>query len=218
MKENDIIKDSPMNDMRPPRVPREIIQPYTAEQIKILMDNCDDSTFLGARNKALILLFLSTGLRRDEMYKIQLKDVDVTHRTINIMGKGAKGRVVGFGMRASKALMIYYTQHRKQRVKDKCPYLWLSEEGTRLGYSGIGLALSKLVDFCGISGIHSKVHSLRHTFATEALTNGARLYDVQRLLGHETPAMSEKYARTVDSRNAIKNHPQFDPVDKMIGL
>ena len=62
--------------------------------------------------------------------------------------------------------------------------------------------------------IRSSTHALRHSFATQSLRNGASLKYVQELMGHSTPGMTLKYAKTVDSEDAIKEHPNFDPVDK----
>jgi site-specific recombinase XerD len=213
MKEQHIIKVHPMEGMKPPKLSQEIIQPYTKEQLSRMLAACDDTTFLGARNKALILLFLSTGLRKKEMSEVQLKDVNFTQRIIKVMGKGAKGRIVGFGTQASRALMVYFIQ-RKSRVKPgNEDWLWLSEEGFRLQYSGLGTAINDLVVFIGLKDIHSRVHALRHSFATESLRNGAGLKDVQSLMGHSTPTMTLKYAKTVNSEDAVRNHPKFDPAD-----
>jgi site-specific recombinase XerD len=213
MVENDILEVSPMDHMKAPKVPDLVIQPYSKEQIQVLLSACDSNTFLGARNKALILLFITSGLRKFEMAKIKLADVNITDKMIKVMGKGSKERVVGFGVQTSKALMIYFIQ-RKARVKDGHEeWLWLSEEGTRLGYWGVGQAITELEKLVGINDIHSRIHALRHTFATEALRNGAKMHEVQELLGHVTPVMTKRYAKTVDSYDAVKQHSKFDPID-----
>ena len=105
MVESKIIPVSPMSGMKPPRIPKEIIMPYDKNQLKLMLDNCDDTKFLGARNKALILLYVSTGLRKKEMWNIELKHVDVMNRTVRVMGKGSKERIVRFGTQARNALM-----------------------------------------------------------------------------------------------------------------
>jgi site-specific recombinase XerD len=212
MVEKKILAVSPMVGMKPPKVPKEIIIPYSQDNLKIMLELCDDTKFLGARNKALLLLYASSGLRRDEMSQIKLSEVNVVSKTIKVMGKGSKERVVGFGNHAKIALMKY-AELRKKRVKDECPYLWLSEEGYRLTYWGIGLAIHDLKLRAGLE-IHSSTHALRHTFATGMIRNGARLNDVQALMGHTTSDMTQKYATTVTSEDAVKQHPAFDPVDK----
>jgi site-specific recombinase XerD len=110
---------------------------------------------------------------------------------------------------------MVYVIRRKDRVKEGHEeWLWLSEEGTRLQYSGLGMSINDLVVRLGLLDIHSRVHALRHTFATEALKNGANEKYVQALMGHEDPDMTQKYQKTVDSWEAVKQHPKFDPVDR----
>lgn len=213
MVQNEILQISPMLYMKAPKVPEVVIQPYSENQIQQLLNACNPRTFLGARNRALILLFVSSGLRRDEMARMKLNDINITQQIITVMGKGAKERVVGFGKKVAKALMVYYIL-RKSRVKEgNEDWIWLSEEGTRLGYWGIGKAISVLVQQTGLTDIHSRVHAMRHSFGTESLRNGAQLHEVQKLLGHATQDMSLRYSKTVNSWDAVKQHPKFDPVD-----
>jgi site-specific recombinase XerD len=212
MVDKKILKHSPMEGMKPPKVAREIIKPYSEEQIGLMLKLCEHGEhFTGIRNKAMLLLYLSTGLRKAEMCEIELDHVNIVKRTIQVMGKGAKERVVGFGERAKKALMDYCVV-RAERVKNESPYLWITEEGERLGYHGISLSIYDLKIRAQIN-IRSSTHALRHSFATQMLRNGARLNDVQALMGHATADMTLKYAATVDSWDAVKNHPKFDPVD-----
>jgi len=209
-----IIKVHPMVNMKPPKVEKKIIQPYKHEEICTIINYCDNTRrFTTIRNKALFLLYISTGLRRDEMTNIELPHVDISHRTIRVNGKGDKWRIVGFGARASKALLDYF-KIRGTRAKDKDnPFLWLTEEGDRLGYWGIGRAIYETRVRLGIK-IQSSTHALRHTFATQSLRNGADLKTVQALMGHSTMDMTNKYVETVNSEDAVKRHPGFDPVDK----
>lgn len=217
MKEKHIIEHHPMEGMKPPRVPKVVIIPYSEDQIKTMIKVNDLNylyfhNFTSVRNKAILLIYLSSGLRRLEMSEIKLGDVNIRTRTIKVMGKGSKERVVGFGTGALKALLEYF-KLRRERVKDQnCPYLWLSEEGTQLGYWGVGLAIHDLRVRANIK-VQSSTHALRHAFATQSLRNGARREDVQLLMGHSTPAMTQRYQATITSEDAVKQHPAFDPVD-----
>ncbi|MGD9118235.1 MAG: tyrosine-type recombinase/integrase, partial [Dehalococcoidia bacterium] len=101
------LERNPMASMHPPRIPKKIIQPFKTEQIRDLLLLCDERKFLGARNKAIILTFLDTGLRLAELANIQLADIDFNQETIKVIGKGAKERVVRIGKRTQKAILRY---------------------------------------------------------------------------------------------------------------
>ena len=218
MKEKHIIESHPMSEMKPPKVPKTVIIPYSKEEIRNMIELCEGNykynhSFTAVRNRAMILIYLSSGIRRKEMSEILLENVNIKDRTIKVMGKGAKERFTGFGVKAAKALLEYF-KLRQERVKGRCSYLWLSEEGTQLSYWGVGLAISDVKTRANIKK-ESSTHALRHTFATESLKNGARREDVQRLMGHEDPKMTQHYQETVDSETSVKEHPKFDPVDHM---
>ena len=87
MVEERVLKQNPMATIRPPKVPKKVITPFTADHIKRLLLLCDDRQFLGARNRAIVLMFLDTGLRLSELANIQIKDVDFDRETIKVMGK-----------------------------------------------------------------------------------------------------------------------------------
>jgi site-specific recombinase XerD len=212
MVEEKILKNSPMEGMEPPKMAQEVLIPYTKDQLQDMIHVCEHSSrFTGTRNKAMILIYVSTGLRKKEMSKIQIEDVNIAQCIIKVMGKGAKERVVSFGSIAKIALMEYW-KIRKVRAKQGNNYLWVSEEGTPLGYAGVGLAIYDTKKRAGVN-IKSSTHALRHTFATQSLRNNASLKHVQSLMGHETPYMTLRYAKTVDSEDAVKQHHTFDPVD-----
>ncbi len=89
---------NPMATMRSPRVPQRIIRPFSSDHIRDMLLLCDESKFLGVRNRAIILAFVDTGLRLSELAGIQLKDIDFDRGLIKVMGKGSKERVVGIGL------------------------------------------------------------------------------------------------------------------------
>ena len=89
-----ILAVSPMANMKPPRIPKTLIQPVRLEDIRSLLALCDDKTFLDICNKSIILLFLETELRLSELAKIQIKEINFNRGVIKVMGKGAKERVV----------------------------------------------------------------------------------------------------------------------------
>jgi len=210
MVEEKILERSPMATIQPPRVPQKVIMPFSPEHIKCLLLLCDDKTFIGARNRALVLMFLDTGLRLSEMAGIQLADIDFDRETIKVMGKGAKERVVRIGKTAQKALL-----HCLLMRQDNYPCLWVSEERKPLSHWGIAQVIEVLGKRAGISDVRCSAHTFRHTFATRALMNGAGEFEVQSLLGHSKLDMTRRYTASLRSEQAVVGHRRWSPADNL---
>lgn len=210
MVQESILERNPMASMHPPKVPNKLIHPFTLDQIIDLLALCDENTFLGVRNKAIILTLLDTGLRLSELADIQLTDIDFEAGIIKVMGKGAKERVVRVGRLAQKALLRYLLMR-----KDNHPCLWVTEERRPLRARGIQIMIRRLGKRAGLTNVRCSAHTFRHTFGTLALLNGAGEFEVQSLLGHSTLTMTRKYVATLNSENAVQSHRRFSPVDNM---
>lgn len=200
---------NPMGRMRPPRVPKHLVKPFGRQDIADLLVLCDNS-FLGLRNRAIILTFLDTGLRLSELAGIQFQDMDLEREIIRVMGKGAKERVVRIGKETQKAVLRYLLQR-----SDSLPCLWVTEERRPMKARGVQMMVRRLGQRAGLKNVRCSAHTFRHTFGTVALELGADIRDVQSLLGHSTLTMTLKYVATVGSEQAVKSHRQFSPVDNM---
>jgi len=204
-----VIEQSPLSRMHPPRIPREIIQPFTADYIERMLMLCDGS-FLGCRNRAIILTFLDTGLRLSEMANIKLSDIDFGREIIKVMGKGSRERLVRIGKETQRSLLKYLLQR-----SDSLPGLWVTEERRPMKAGGIQTVVRRLGQRIGIKGIRCSPHTFRHTFGTSALRHGADVRDVQSLLGHSTLGMTMRYLQTVSSEDAVRHHSNWSPVDNL---
>jgi len=216
LKDEGVIPETPMLTMRPPKKAQHIIRPFSIDHIRDLLAMCPEDTFLGIRNRALILAFMDTGLRLAEMAGIMLEDVNIQTDTIRVMGKGNKERLVPFGKATKTALMRYC------RVRNSpLPNLWLTEEKKALTRRGIEITIIRLGKYAGVSGVRCSPHTFRHYFGTNSMLNGAPDWAVQTLLGHATLDMTKKYRETVNSLNAIgfhrgsKDRKGFSPVDNL---
>jgi len=207
--EEEILKESPMSRMHPPKVPKELIKPFKSQDIDDLLALCQNN-FLGIRNRAIILTFLDTGLRLSELASIQLADMDLDREIIKVMGKGAKERMVRIGRETQKAILKYLLQRN-----DNLPCLWVTEERRPMKWNGIQIMIIRLGKRAGLSGVRCSPHTFRHSFATMALKRGANVFYVQALLGHSTLIQTRKYAATIDSEDAVKHHKDFSPVDRL---
>lgn len=205
-----IIPVSPMATMKPPRLPKTLIQPFFTDNLRLLISACDTKTFIGIRNKAIILTFLDTGLRLSELANIKIDDVDFNRGIIKVMGKGARERVVALQHKTQKALLHYLVNR-----KDKYPCLWVTEEHRPLYSWGIYRMIYRLGKQIGIQNVRCSPHTFRHTFATMCLENGAGEFEVQAMLGHSTLTMTRRYVATLNSEKAAEAHKRFSPVEHL---
>jgi len=220
LEREEFIRTNPMRKIRAPKVLKKIMRPFTREDIDNLLLLCSGHRFVDIRNTAIILLFLDTGLRLFELASIQCNDMNFEHETIIVMGKGGKERVVKFGDVTKKALWRYKLR-RELKEKENYPCLWLTEEMTPMSKGAIQTVIKRLCKRARITDVRLGPHTLRHTFATWAMLNGARRDEVQVLLGHSTETMTMHYQATVNSMVALQRHKGdsehhgFGPVDRM---
>ncbi len=197
------------------RVEQKVIQPLSEEDIQALLAVCDAGDEFGCRNRAIILLFLDTGMRYAELHQLTLADVSWEDRRIHIRhGKGRKQRVVPFGDGPEAALRGYIDRFRGE---DEGPlFLTISRWGESrrpMNKYLLGTLFARLGER---AGVHANPHRFRHTFATWAIENHARELDVQYLLGHSTSAMVRRYSATYDAAKAADAHAAFSPAARFL--
>jgi len=206
----DVLDTSPMGRIKPPRVPRVLVKPFTEEQLGNLLLLCSGDKFLPVRNRAMVLLFLDTGLRLAEMASVMLQDIDIDHSLIKVMGKGSKERVVAMSLTTEKSMIRYLLLR-----DDDYPHLWVTEERRPMTRDGVQVTIKKLCRRAQVTGVKIGPHAFRHTFATKCLENGASEFEVQCLLGHSTLDMTRRYTQTLNSERAVLKHKKFSPVGGM---
>lgn len=205
-----ILSDTPMHNIKPPRKVDKIVKPFSAQDIEHLLILCSGNRLLDLRNKAIILMFLDTGLRLSELANIQLADVNFDQETIRVMGKGKKERVVRIGKTTQKALLRYLLARSDSQL---C--LWVTEESKPLTRDGVQSAIKKLCYRAGITDAKPGPHTFRHTAAIHCLRNGMGEFALQMMLGHATLRMTRRYVSTLGQEDMIKAHLKASPVDKM---
>lgn len=204
---------NPMTPIRAPKRPKVIIQPYTEDHIQRMLVCCDPETFHGARNAAIVWVWMDTGLRVSEMVGAQLKDYDARARTLTVIGKGNKQRIVRIGQRAHQAVLRYHKVRTASKIGGGA--LWVTLEGKALTRWGLLEMVKDLCKRAEISGVRCSPHTFRHFFGTQALRNGADLWQVQQILGHMTLSTTQLYQRTVSSADALPGHDKFSPGDRL---
>jgi len=195
---------NPAADVRAPRLGRKLVSFLPVDETAALMD---DGT-MTERDRAVLELLYATGLRVSELAGLDLEDVDRTQRTVRVMGKGRKERIVPYGGAAAAALDGYL----RRRGADPGP-LFVNRRGGRLGVR----SLFEIVrGGARRAGIARRVgpHTLRHSFATHLLDAGADLRMIQELLGHSRLSTTQRYTH-VGSEQLMRvydaAHPRARP-------
>lgn len=191
-----------------PKSSSSLPQVLSIEEIDTLLSVVDLSTPEGLRDNALFELIYSCGLRISEAAGLLIENLHMHEHLILVHGKGDKERIVPFGHRAAEKLELYLGQGRPFLVRNKIvPYVFVNYRGDGISRKGIWKRFQSLQQ---LSGIDSKVHTLRHSFATHLLWGGADLRSVQQLLGHTDLATTQIYTH-VDDKQLSDYHKKYFP-------
>ncbi|HHY45301.1 MAG TPA: site-specific tyrosine recombinase XerD, partial [Firmicutes bacterium] len=183
VKENYVSSD-PTNDLSSPKLERKLPKVLTVSEVERLLNQPDLSTPAGKRDKAMLELLYATGIRVSELVNLNILDVDLKEGFVRCMGKGSKERVVPVGDIAVSALRTYLEGARSKLVADaKEKALFVNHHGKRLTRQGFWKIVKK---YATQAQIRKEItpHTLRHSFATHLLENGADIRAVQEMLGH----------------------------------
>lgn len=201
--------DNPTSMIEAPK--RKIVLPKTlgGGAIDRVFASIDTTTPWGLRDRALFELIYSSGLRISEASALNLQDVFFLEAIVRVCGKGTKERLVPFGTGAEKALKIYLEKARPVLLgAKKNNAFFLSKTGARIGRKGIWKNYKALA---ALNGTSSKVHALRHSFATDMLSGGADLRSVQELLGHSDITTTQIYTH-IDTSRLREAHKKYMPI------
>lgn len=204
-----IIKNNPMEYIEQPKLKKTLPKTLTIEEIDKLMDIKLKDAF-SYRNKAMLELMYSSGLRVSELINASIHDIDTSNCIIRIMGKGSKERIVPLGDYAIKYIEIYLREYREKLTKRELnDYLFLNNHGKKMTRQGFFKILKQLAKEKGIKTDFSP-HTLRHSFATHLLNGGADLRSIQEMLGHESISTTQIYTH-VSKEKLKENYDNFHP-------
>ncbi|HLR01395.1 MAG TPA: site-specific tyrosine recombinase XerD [Virgibacillus sp.] len=195
-----ITDHNPSEHIETPKKDRKLPDVLSPQEIETLLA-FSDSTPLKMRNKAMLELLYGTGLRVSELASLKVSDLHLTMGFVRCYGKGAKERIVPLGDLASNATEKYLEQGRPLLLKKQASVqtLFLNHHGRPLTRQGIWKVLHKA---CQDAGITKRItpHTLRHSFASHLLENGADLRSVQEMLGHADIATTQIYTHVTKTR------------------
>jgi integrase/recombinase XerC len=181
---------NPALDVRAPKTKKRLPGTLDADQMgRLLSFRVDDS--LSARDKAIMELFYSSGLRLAELVGLRLDAIDLADRTVRVLGKGNKTRIVPVGRQAVSALK-HWLQERAGLAKSGVDALFVSQRGRPLSVRTVQLRIGAWGRRMGL-GVHVHPHMFRHSFATHLLESSGNLRGVQELLGHADISTTQIY-------------------------
>ncbi len=208
LRKRGLIDRDPTLGIGPIKVPRTLPKVIPERVINQILDNWTPETPLAKRNKAIVELLYSSGLRASELIGIKLTDLDLEAREVRVLGKGGKQRVAPFGRAAKVALEVYLDV--RGDLKPKTDHLFVNSSGRPLSRRGLHFIISRVFDKLTSSyPVHP--HVLRHSFATHMLDHGADLRTIQELLGHARLKTTEIYTHlSLEKIKTIykKTHPR----------
>lgn len=198
-----------------PKQPRGLPGTLSLDEVDRLLDAPPEDTPQGLRDRAMLELMYSSGLRVSELCGLPLQAIDLDHGFVRVMGKGSKERVVPVGRKALEALERYLANGRPQLVKPRTGSdLFLSQWGVAISRKTFWVSIKAHAARVGISK-PVKPHLLRHSFATHLLQNGADLRAIQDMLGHADIATTQIYT-AVKTDSLASQHAAFHPRRKQV--
>lgn len=204
------IQVNPADTIDPPKISRHIPVVLSVEEIDRIMNSVDLSEPEGQRNRAILEVLYSCGLRVSELISLRISDLFFDESFIRVTGKGDKQRLVPIGEPAKRAVQLYLSQTRRAYVSKKAEdILFLNRRGGKLSRQMIFLMIKSQCEKAGITKEISP-HTFRHSFATHLVENGADLRAVQQMLGHESILTTEIYTH-IDSRKWQESILIFHP-------
>lgn len=211
LREQGQLEGDPFLNVPLPKAERKLPRFLTLAEVETLLGRgVQGLGWVELRDKAILELFYSSGLRRMELTRMSVPDVDFMSGTVRVYGKGAKERVVPVGDSALNALKAYLRGRPRPSDEGLAAPLWINARGGRLSGDGVALVVRRSAKKAGLlKGLSP--HGLRHSFATELLSNGCDLRELQEMLGHSNIGSTQLYTHTTLKKlreTYAKSHPR----------
>ena len=196
------ISSNPVISIRTPKQEKKLPRFLEYEEVKLLLSTPPVNTWLGARDRAILETLYSTGIRVSELVALNMDDIDFLGEVVHVRGKGKKERISPIGSSALQVIQ-HYMEYRNKRAQSNGNFdskvLFVNKHGRRLSTRSVRRKMDKYLKMSGLDPDISP-HTLRHSFATHMLNNGADLRSVQELLGHQSLSTTQIYTHLTTTR------------------
>jgi integrase/recombinase XerC len=207
----EVIHHNPLSKHKALKTSKKVQIPFSETEIANVLDVLNfDNSFEGVRDRFIIELFYSTGIRRIELVNLKLKDVDTSNNTIKVLGKRDKERMIPLLCSVKKTLQEYLDKRRDLEGKKQDGYLFLTKKGTKVYETLVYRVINHYFSQASTK-LKKSPHILRHSFATHLLNEGADLNAVKELLGHTSLAATQVYTHNSIAelkKVHLKSHPR----------
>lgn len=203
-----VLADDPAELLESPAVGEHLPEVLTTEEVDRMEASIDLSKWEGQRNRAIIEVLFSCGLRVSELVNLRFSDVSLNDKFLRIVGKGSKERLVPISDAALREIQLWLFDRNLMKVKPgEQEYVFLNRRGAHLTRTMILIMIKRTAEEAGIAKTVSP-HTLRHSFATALLKGGANLRAIQEMLGHENIKTTQIYTHIdiTTLRDEILNH------------
>lgn len=202
LKQEKLVTEDPMLFIQTPKKAQTLPKIMSANEIILLIEAPDTSKTLGLRDRTILEVMYATGLRISELVNLEMKELHLSMALIQTIGKGDKERILPIGDEAISWLEKYIENGRpllQKNSNEESAYVFLNTRGKKLTRQGVWKKIKKIVKESGIKK-NVTPHTLRHSFATHLLENGADLRIVQELLGHSDISTTQIYTHITKHR------------------
>lgn len=207
---NGIIEVSPMKGIVISAPKTTDVATFTREQMRGLLRQPDLDTFVGLRDYTIMVVLLETGIRVRELCDIEVSDIRWADSQILIHGKSGHDRLVPFQPKTRRVLKRY-TEARGASHVDS---LYVTQDDGKMSRKAVQDRITKYGRMAGINDVRCSPHTFRHTFAKMSVMNGANLFDLQKILGHQTLEMVRIYVNLFSSE-VTEAHAKFSPIENL---
>ncbi|MCE5184899.1 MAG: tyrosine recombinase XerC [Planctomycetaceae bacterium] len=212
------LSSNPVTTIKTPKQEKKLPKFLEYEQVMRLLNTPPANTWLGSRDRAILEVLYSTGMRVSELVGLNMDDVDFLSEVIHVRGKGKKERLCPIGTSALQSIQTYIEFRNRRMASDSAfdsKVLFANKHGKRLSTRSVRRKMDKYLIEAGLDPSISP-HTLRHSFATHMLNNGADLRSVQELLGHQSLSTTQIYTHVTTTRmneEYQKAHPMEQSVN-----
>lgn len=204
-----IIKSSPTQTIKLPKLDKKLPEFLTIDEVDKIL-NLNPVKVIDYRNKAMLETIYATGMRVSELVNLKINNIDFDECIIRVYGKGKKERIVPMNNSCINSLKNYLNDYRGYLLKAKdSEYVFINNMGTKISRQSFFKILKKICEENGIKK-HVSPHTLRHSFATHLLNNGADIRVIQELLGHSNLTTTQIYSHLSNEKviEDYQNHPR----------